>query len=139
MLAPKKLKHKKFRKVRFSDTSSRGSSLAFGEFGLKATGSARLNGRQIEAARRVISRIISKAGKLWINVFPGIPLTKKPTDVRMGGGKGSVDSYIFAISPGRVLFELGGVDREKAKLALCKASAKLPFSTRFIERISVEL
>ncbi|AHX11217.1 ribosomal protein L16 [Neorickettsia helminthoeca str. Oregon] len=139
MFAPKKVKHKKFRKVRFSPASSRGSGLAFGDFGLKAVGSARLNGKQIESARRVITRIISRAGKLWINVFPGIPLTRKPTDVRMGGGKGSVDSYIFPVSPGRVLFELSGVDKTVARLALCKASAKLPFSTKFIERAVVDL
>ena len=134
MFIPKKTKHKKFRKIKQKNISKGGSSLAFGDFGIKATSFCRLDARQLESARRVITRMMAKSGKIWIRCFPGIPVTKKPTDVRMGGGKGSVDKYVFATSPGRIIFELAGVTEQIAVSALTKASAKLPCPVDFVRR-----
>lgn len=137
MFTPKTTKYRKFRKVKVRKFATKDHTLSFGDFGLKAKGFAKLNGKQIESARRVITRVISKSGKLWIRCFPNIPVTKKPTDVRMGGGKGSVDSYIFPVYPGRIVFELSGVSEETAKLALLKAGAKLPFSVSVVSRVEL--
>lgn len=125
MFTPKKTKHRKFRKPKEKKFAN-DHLLAFGSVGLKAVTHVRIDGRQIESARRVITRVIAKSGKLWIRVFPFIPVTKKPTDVRMGGGKGSVDRYIYPVAPGKILFELEGVENKLAELALTKAAAKLP-------------
>ena len=112
----------------------RGSTVAFGEFGLKATERGRLTARQIEAARRAISRHVKRGGKLWIRVFPDKPITKKPLEVRQGKGKGSVEYWVALVQPGRVLFEIEGVSEELARDAFKLASAKLPFRTTFVTR-----
>ncbi len=120
-------------RARWSKTESRGTSLAFGSFGLKSESMAWVNSRQIEAARRTISNFIKREGKVWIRIFPDKPITKRPPELTMGGGKGSVDHYVFAVKPGRVLFEMDGVKPEIAKAALRLAGFKLPCRTRIIE------
>ena len=107
---------------------------SFGSFGLKSLENARINGRQIESARKVLTRSMKRSGKLWIRVFPHTPITKKPAEVRMGKGKGSIEDYIFKVKAGRVIFEIDGVTEEIAREALYKASAKLPIKTKFIKR-----
>lgn len=134
MLYPKKVKHRKWRKGRSKGVESRANKIAFGSFGLKSLGTKWLTSRQIEAARRAIIRYLKKGGKLWIRIFPDKPVTKKGTEVPMGGGKGSVDHYVFPIKPGRIIFELDGVNEEIAKEAFAKAAAKLPVKTKFIKR-----
>ncbi|MFH1820553.1 MAG: 50S ribosomal protein L16 [Candidatus Nealsonbacteria bacterium] len=136
MLNPKKVKHRKWHKGRHRKRiiEVRGTELAFGSFGLKAQESKWVTARQIEAARRSIIRYLRKGGKLWIRIFPDKPVTKKGTEVPMGGGKGSVDHYAFVVKPGRVLFELEGVKEEIAREAFKKAGTKLPISTKFIKR-----
>lgn len=113
---------------------TRGADLAFGSFGLKAESAAWVNSRQIEAARRTISNFIKREGKVWIRIFPDKPITKRPPELTMGGGKGSVDHYVFAVRPGRVLFEMDGVKPEIAKEALRLAGHKLPVKTRVITK-----
>lgn len=132
MFTPKKTKYRKVRKAKTKEMSCRDHLLSFGEIGLKATSQARIDGKQIESARRVITRVIAKSGKLWIRIFPNLPVTKKPTDVRMGGGKGSIDRYVFCVAPGRMLFELEGVEAKLAKLAFDKACAKLPCTAKVV-------
>lgn len=136
MLLPKKTKHRKWHKgrKRFTGVETRGTKLSFGNFGLKADGRAWIDSRQIEAARRVITRTIQRGGKVWIRIFPDKPITKKGAEVGMGGGKGSVDKYVAPVKPGRVLFEMDGVTEEKAKEALIKAAHKLPLKVKFIKR-----
>ena len=136
MLIPNKVKHRKWQKGRKRNVGveSRGTNLNFGSFGMKAEGRAWLNSRQIEAARRVITRTVQKGGKIWIRVFPDKPVTKKGAETPMGGGKGSVDKYVMPIKPGRIIFEMDGVDEQKAKEAFRKATYKLPFKTRFVKR-----
>ena len=112
----------------------RGSKVSFGEFGLKATGRGRLTARQIEAARRAISRHIKRGGKIWIRVFPDKPITQKPLEVRMGKGKGNVEYWVALIQPGKILYEMEGVDETIAREAFTLASAKLPISTSFVKR-----
>ena len=116
--------------------ATRGASVAFGEYGLKATERGRLTARQIEAARMAITRHVKRAGKLWIRVFPDRPVSKKPLEVRMGSGKGTPELWVARVKPGRILFEVDGVSVEVAKEALALAAAKLPVKTRFVERIS---
>ncbi len=135
MLLPKKVKHRKWRKGRSKGNETRGQELAFGNYGLKAMETKWINSRQIEAARRTIIRYIKKGGKLWIRIFPAKPVTRKGTEVPMGGGKGAVDHYVFPVKPGRVLFELDGIDEEKAREAFKGAAAKLPIRTKFITRL----
>jgi large subunit ribosomal protein L16 len=134
MLTPSKTKYRKCQKggKKILGTSPRGTSLKFGAFGLKATESAKLNSRQIESARKVITRNMKRAGKMWIVVFPHTPITKKPAEVRMGSGKGNVEYYVAKIKPGRIIFEIDGVSEQTAILALEKASAKLPFKTKVV-------
>jgi large subunit ribosomal protein L16 len=132
MLQPKKLAWRKQRKGRITGNETRGTTLAFGEFGLKAMESERITARQIEAARRAISRQMKRQGKIFIRIFPDIPVTKKPAEVRMGSGKGSVEYYVFKVRPGRVLFELQGVEEEVAREALRLASMKLPIKCKVI-------
>ena len=135
LLMPKKVKHRKWRRRTGSKGIERKSTeVSFGSFGLKAAGEKWITSRQIEAARRVIIRYLRKGGKLWIRIFPDKPVTKKGTEVPMGGGKGSVDHYVFPVRPGRIIFELEGIPEEQAKDAFKKASDKLPIKTKFIKR-----
>jgi len=134
ILMPKKVKHRKWQKGISRGVENRATELAFGSYGLKSMDRKRVTSRQIEAARRTIIRYLKKGGKLWIRIFPDKPITRKGTEVPMGGGKGSVDHYVFAIRPGRIIFELEGIKREEAKEAFEKASDKLPIKTKFIER-----
>ena len=134
MLQPRKVKHKKMQKGRSKGVETRGTTLAFGRFGLKSMDTKWIAARQIEAARRAIIRYLKKGGKLWIRIFPDKPVTSKGTEVPMGGGKGSVSHYVFPVKPGRIIFELAGVDEETAKEAFKKASAKLPIKTKFVKR-----
>ena len=135
MLLPKKTKYRKEFKGRIHGNAKGGSSLAFGKFGLKALEPERITARQIEAARRVISRSMRRAGKLWITIFPSLPVSKKPADVRMGSGKGGVEYWAARVKPGRIMFELDGVDESVAREAFDKASAKLPIKTKFVKRL----
>lgn len=134
MLLPKKTKHRKCRKGRSKGIERRSTDLAFGSYGLKSLGTKWLSSRQIEAARRVIIRYLKKGGKVWVRVFPDKPVTRKGTEVPMGGGKGSVDHYVFAIRPGRIIFELEGIAEEQAQEALKKAGDKLPVKTKFVKK-----
>lgn len=115
--------------------SSRGNELAFGEFGLKARGSSWVTSRQIEAARRAISHHTKRGGRMWIRIFPDKPVTRKPAETRMGGGKGDVFEYVAVVKPGRIIFEMGGVEKEIAKEALRLAAHKLPIKTQFISKL----
>src|SRR3989338_7516526 len=132
MLTPKKIKHRKWQKGRSINRKieTRGATLAYGNFGLKAQSGAWVNGRQIEAARRAISNFVKREGKVWIRIFPDKPITKKPPEVTMGGGKGDVKEFVFPVRPGRILFEMDGVSAEVAKEALRLAGHKLPVKTR---------
>ncbi|MDO8463105.1 MAG: 50S ribosomal protein L16 [bacterium] len=136
MLMPKKLKHRKLHKGRGRrmHPASRKTTVAFGELGLKSLGEHWVTARQIEAARRVMSRVTRKGGKLWIRIFPDHPVTAKGNEVPMGGGKGNVDHYVAVVRPGMVLFEIGGVSAEEARMALRLAGHKLPMKTRVVER-----
>ncbi len=135
MLLPKKTKYRKAFKGRIHGDAKGGFLLNFGSFGLKALDPNRVTSRQIEAARRTITRHIKRVGKLWIRIFPDVPVSKKPADVRMGSGKGSVEFWACRVKPGRIMFELDGVPEEVARDAFEKASAKLPLKTKFIKRI----
>ena len=135
MLVPKRVKHRKVQKGRRRGLSFRGSSLAFGEFGLKALECAWLTNRQIEAARIAITRYVERGGKLWINVFPDKPLTKKAAETRMGKGKGNPESWVAVVKPGRILFEIEGIKKEIAREAMLLAAHKLPIKTSFIQRV----
>ncbi len=134
MLQPTRLKYRKQHKGRNTGIATRGNSVAFGEFGLKATSRGRLTARQIESARRAITRYIKRGGRVWIRVFPDKPISKKPAEVRMGNGKGNPEYYVAEIQPGKVLYELNGVGEEVAREAFRLASAKLPFATTFVTR-----
>jgi large subunit ribosomal protein L16 len=131
---PKKVKYRKQQRGRRSGKAWRGSSLAFGEYGLKALENAWVTDRQIEAARVAITRFIKRSGKLWIRVFPDKPFTKKPAETRMGKGKGAVERWVAVVKPGRILFEMAGIDRQTAKIALDLAAYKMPIPTEFISR-----
>ncbi|MBJ15667.1 MAG: 50S ribosomal protein L16 [Legionellaceae bacterium] len=134
MLQPKRTKYRKQMKGRNRGLAQRGSNVSFGEFGLKATERGRLTARQIEAARRAMTRHIKRGGKIWIRVFPDKPITQKPLEVRQGKGKGSVEYWVAQIQPGKVLFEMEGVSKELAMEAFNLAKAKLPFKVMFAER-----
>jgi len=137
MLVPAKTKYRKSQKggKKILGVASNGNNLKFGSFGLKALEPSKLNSKQIESARKVITRYMKRSGKLWIMVFPHTPVTKKPAEVRMGSGKGSVEYYIAKIKPGRVIFEIDGIDNESAQNALLKASSKLPFKSKIINNL----
>ena len=135
MMQPKKTKYRKQHKGRIHGNAKGGFSLDFGQFGLKALEPERITARQIEAARRAIARHVKRAGRMWIRVFPDVPVTKKPAEVRMGSGKGSVEYWVARIKPGRVLFEIDGVPEQLAREAFERASAKLPIKTKFVSRI----
>ena len=132
MLQPKRTKFRKMHKGRNRGLAHRGSKVSFGEFGLKASGRGRLTARQIEAARRAMTRHIKRGGKIWIRVFPDKPITKKPLEVRMGKGKGAPEYFVAVTKAGRIMFEIGGVPFDVAKEALRLASQKLPVKTKFI-------
>jgi large subunit ribosomal protein L16 len=134
MLQPKRTKFRKQHKMRNRGLATVANKVSFGEFGLKSTGRGRITARQIEAARRAITRHIKRGGQVWIRIFPDKPITKKPLEVRMGKGKGSVEYWIAQIQPGRMLFEIQGVDEELARESFRLAAAKLPVSTTFVER-----
>lgn len=134
MLAPKKVKHRKQQKGRRRGTAWRGSSLAFGDYGLQATTRGWVSAREIEAARVAISRAVKRGGKIWVRVFPDKPLTKKPAETRMGKGKGSPEMWVAVVKPGRMLFEMEGVDVTLAREALALAAAKLSVATQVRER-----
>jgi large subunit ribosomal protein L16 len=134
MLQPKRLKYRKVMKGRNRGLAQRGSKVSFGEFALKATGRGRITARQIEAARRTMTRHVKRGGKIWIRVFPDKPITTKPLEVRMGKGKGSVEYWVAQIQPGKVLFEMSGVPEQLAQEAFALAAAKLPVSTTIVKR-----
>ena len=134
MLQPKRTKFRKQMKGRNRGLAHRGSKVSFGEYGLKSTDRGRMTARQIEAARRTITRHVKRGGKLWIRVYPDVPITKKPIEVRQGKGKGNVEYWIAQIQPGRVLYEIEGVSEQVAREAFKLAAAKLPFRTAFVSR-----
>jgi len=135
MLQPKKTKHRKwFTKTSKKGISQRSNTVAFGSYGLKSMGEKWITARQIEAARRAIIRYLRKGGKLWIRIFPDKPITRKGTEVPMGGGKGAVEFYVFSVRPGRIMFELEGISEDMAREAFRKAGDKLPVKTKFVKR-----
>jgi len=134
MLMPKKVKYRKQQRGRRRGKAWRGSELSFGEYGLKALEPAWITDRQIEAARVAITRFIKRGGKLWIRIFPDKPFTKKPAETRMGKGKGAPEHWVAVVKPGRMLFEMAGVDRATAKAAMDLAAHKLPIQTKFVAR-----
>ena len=134
MLQPKRTKFRKMQKGRNRCLAERGSKVSFGEYALKATGRGRITARQIEAARRTMTRHIKRGGKIWIRVFPDKPITGKPLEVRQGKGKGNVEYWVAQVQPGRVLYEVEGVSEELAREAFALASAKLPIQTAFVKR-----
>jgi large subunit ribosomal protein L16 len=134
MLQPKRTKFRKQHKGRNRGLANRGNTVAFGEFGLKSTGRGRITARQIEAARRAMTRYIKRGGKIWIRIFPDKPITKKPLEVRQGKGKGNVEYWVCQIQPGRMLYEMEGVTEETAREAFRLAAAKLPVSTTVVSR-----
>ena len=135
MLQPTRLKYRKVHKGRNTGIATRGTKVSFGDFGLKAVGRGRLTARQIEAARRAMTRHIKRGGRIWIRVFPDKPITKKPAEVRMGNGKGSVEYWVAEIQPGKMLYEMEGVSEELAREAFRLAAAKLPLRTTFVSRM----
>jgi large subunit ribosomal protein L16 len=134
MLQPKRTKFRKQHKGRNRGLAQKGSSVSFGEFGLRCTGRGRITARQIEAARRTITRHVKRGGKLWIRVFPDKPITQKPLEVRQGKGKGNVEYWVALVQPGRMLYEIEGISEELAREAFSLAAAKLPISTTFVKR-----
>ncbi|MCK5190926.1 MAG: 50S ribosomal protein L16 [Methylococcales bacterium] len=134
MLQPKRTKFRKQQKGRNNGVAVRGSSVSFGEYGLKSTSRGRITARQIEAARRSISRHVKRTGKMWIRIFPDKPITKKPLEVRMGKGKGSVEFWVAQVKPGTMLYEIQGVPEQLAREAFTLAAAKLPIKTTFVAR-----
>ena len=136
MLSPKRSKHRKAHKGRVHGLAKGGTTLNFGAYGLKAADPGRITARQIEAARRALTRHMKRSGRVWIRIYPDVPVSKKPLEVRMGSGKGTPEFWVTRVKPGRILFELDGVSVELAKEALALAAAKLPIKTRFVERIS---
>ncbi len=137
ILMPKKVKYRKWQKGVSKGFENRATKLDFGSYGLKSLGTKWLAARQLEAARRTIIRYLKKGGKLWIRVFPDKPITRKGTEVPMGGGKGGVDHYAFPIKPGRIIFEIEGITEKDAKEAFKKAADKLPFKTKFVKRENI--
>ena len=134
MLQPKRTKYRKQQKGRNRGLASRGNRVSFGDYGLKAVGRGRITSRQIEAARRAITRHIKRGGKIWIRIFPDVPISSKPLEVRMGKGKGNVDHWVAKIQPGTVLYEMEGVTEELAREAFRLAANKLPIKTTFVQR-----
>ena len=138
MLMPKKVKHRRVMKGRMRGKATRGENLDFGEFGLKALEAGWITDRQIEAARIAMTRHVKRGGKIWIRMFPDKPITKKPAETRMGSGKGAPDHWVAVVKPGRVLYEIQGVDIELAREAFLLAAQKLPIKTKFVSRADLE-
>jgi large subunit ribosomal protein L16 len=134
MMQPKRTKYRKQFKGRNSGLAQRGNTVAFGEYGLKATGRSRMTARELEAARRAMTRYVKRGGQVWIRVFPDVPITKKPLEVRMGSGKGNIEYYVARVLPGKVLFEMEGVTEEIAREAFRLAASKLSVDTMFVKR-----
>lgn len=134
MLMPKRVKHRKQFRGRMKGRASRGTTIAFGEYGLQALEPSWITARQIEACRRAIVRFLRRSGRVWIRIFPDKPVTKKPAETRMGSGKGAVDHWVAVVKPGRIMFELGGVTEEQAREAFRLASHKLPIKTQVVSR-----
>jgi len=139
MLSPKNMKYRKAHKGRIHGKAKGGTSLNFGAFGLKAMAPQRVTSRQIEAARRAMTRHMKRAGRVWIRIFPDVPVSQKPAEVRQGKGKGSVEYWVARVKPGRILFEVDGVTPEVAKRAFELAAAKLPLKTKFVTRLGEEV
>jgi large subunit ribosomal protein L16 len=135
MLSPKRTKYRKAHKGRIKGVATSGTDLNFGTFGLKALEPERITARQIEASRRAITRAMKRAGRVWIRIFPDVPVSKKPAEVRMGSGKGSPEFWVCRVKPGRILFEIDGVPPDLAREALTLGAAKLPIRTKFIQRM----
>ena len=135
MLQPARTKYRKQQKGRNTGIATRGARVAFGEYGLKAIGRGRLTARQLEAARRTLSRHIKRGGRVWIRVFPDKPVSRKPAEVRMGNGKGNPEYFVCEIQPGKIIYEMDGVDEGLAKEAFALAAAKLPFKTTVVHRM----
>lgn len=135
MLSPKKTKFRKAFKGKIKGVTKAGAEVSFGSFGLKALDPARITARQIESARRAITRYVKRTGRMWIRIFPDLPVSKKPAEVRMGSGKGSPEYWACKVKPGRIMFELDGISEETAREAFELASAKLPIHTKFVKRI----
>ncbi len=135
MLAPKRVKHRKMHKGRLRGKSYRGNKVSFGEYGLQTVEPGWITARQIEAARVAMTRHIKRGGKVWIRIFPDKPITKKPTEVRMGKGKGAPEAWVAVVKPGRILFEMEGVDEATAREAMRLATHKLPLKTKFVNRL----
>ena len=135
MLQPARRKFRKEQKGRNTGVATRGATVAFGDFGLKSTDRGRLTARQIESARRAITRAMRRAGRVWIRIFPDVPVTKKPAEVRMGSGKGSPELWVCRVKPGRIMFEIDGVTDVVAREALTLGAAKLPIATRIVTRL----
>ena len=131
---PKKVKYRKYQKGRMRGKAQRGNKISFGSFALKSLGTSWVTSRQIEAARRAMTRYVQRGGKIWIRIFPDKPITRKAAEVPMGSGKGSLDHFVAVVKPGRVIFEIDGVDIEVAKEAMRRASHKLPIKTKFISK-----
>ena len=136
MLSPKRTKYRKYHRGRMRGTKTRGNEICFGNFGLQALEPTWITSRQIEAARRALARGMKRAGRIWIRVFPDVPVSKKPAEVRMCSGKGTPELWVARVRPGRVMFEIDGVTVQTAKEALSLAAAKLPIKTRFVARIA---
>jgi large subunit ribosomal protein L16 len=134
MLAPKRVKHRKMHKGRMRGQATRGGKVSFGEYGLQATEPAWISNRQIESARVALTRHIKRGGKVWIRIFPDKPITSKPAETRMGKGKGNPEGWVAVVKPGRILFELEGVDEKTARRAMALAEAKLPIRCKFVSR-----
>jgi len=137
MAAPRKVKHRKWHKGRQKGKATSKTEIDFGSFGLKALETSWVTERQIEAARRAMTRFVQKGGKIWIRIFPDKPVTIKGSEVRMGGGKGAVDHFVVVVKPGTILFEMDGIKKEVAREAMRLASHKLPVKTKFVEKIRV--
>jgi large subunit ribosomal protein L16 len=132
VLLPKRVKHRKQHRGRRTGIATRGNTIAFGQYGLQAVEACWMTNRQIEAARRAMTRYVKRGGQIWIRIFPDKPITKKPAETRMGSGKGNPEGWVAVVKPGRILFEMGGVNHEVAKEAMRLAAAKLPIQTRFL-------
>ncbi len=137
MLVPKRVKYRKQQRGRRAGIATRGSTLAFGQYGLKALEAAWLTNRQIEAARRAMTRYVKRGGKVWIRIFPDKPITRKPAETRMGKGKGAPEGWVAVVKPGRILYEMEGIPEAEAKEAMRLAAMKLPIATRFVSRKGV--
>ncbi len=136
MLSPKRMKFRKQHKGRIHGLAKGGSTLSFGSYGLKALSPERVTARQIEAARRAITREMKRAGRLWIRIFPDVPVSDKPAEVRMGKGKGAIEFWVARIKPGRIMFEAEGIDEETARRAFALGAAKLPVKSKFVQRLN---